>query len=84
MNHPLVRLSLNLLRAEVWSTNPSKYLKRLTAKIVSSDVASDIIIVLYSRLLILGSNNQKIQEEILLSGGYLREGKIEKFLSMKS
>ena len=78
MNHPLVRLSLNLLRAEVWSTNPSKYLKRLTAKIVSSDITSDIIIVLYSRLLILGSNNQKIQEEILLSGGYLREGKLEK------
>ena len=73
LNHPLVQLSANLLKSEIWKSHGDKMLHRVTFRRASNSLG-DLAILLHSRLIVIGGNNQSIQEEILLSGGYYSDG----------
>jgi superfamily II DNA/RNA helicase/nucleoid DNA-binding protein len=74
LNHRLVAMSLRLLRAEVWS-NSDRKLYRVTARMVPSYQMDSPAVIAHARLIILGGDNQRLHEEVIAAGGYLREGR---------
>lgn len=79
LNHRLVRMCLRLLRAEVWSTEGRKNLHRVTARIVSTKAGVETpAVVAYGRLVILGSDQQRLHEEVITAGGILKEGRFSR------
>jgi ERCC4-related helicase len=75
LNHRLVAMSLRLLRAEIWAGNDRK-LYRVTARTVPSYSMDSPAVIAHARLLILGGDNQRLHEELIAAGGYLREGRL--------
>ena len=75
LNHPLVRLSTNLLRAEIWSPVGEKKLNRIGGRRVRTGEAAHVSVLLYARLLILGSDQERLQEELIVAGGELVQGR---------
>jgi hypothetical protein len=82
LNHRLVQMSLRLLRAEVWSPTGQQKLSRVTAQSVPSHVLTTPAVVGYARLLMLGSDHQRLHEEIITAGGVVREGRFVRFKSL--
>jgi superfamily II DNA/RNA helicase len=71
LGHPLVDMSARLLRAAVWSRHTG--LHRVTA-VVSDDPALESTLAgAYSRFVLVGKDGIRLHEEILYSGGWLRE-----------
>jgi superfamily II DNA or RNA helicase len=83
LNHRLVQMALRLLRAEVWSPTSQQKLYRVTARVVPGHGLETPAIVGYARLLMLGSDHQRLHEEIITAGGVLREGRLVRFKSLK-
>src|SRR5260221_628005 len=75
LNHRLVTISLRLLRAEVWTSGDQRKLYRVTARTVPSHILDTPVVVAHARLLMLGGDNQRLHEEVIAAGGYLREGR---------
>ncbi len=75
LNHRLVTMSLRLLRAEVWSPDSQRKLYRVTARIVPNTALDTPAVIAHARLLLLGGDSQRLHEEIITTGGYLREGR---------
>jgi ERCC4-related helicase len=75
LNHRLVTMSLRLLRAEVWTSGEQSKLYRVTARTVPNYVLDTPAVVAHARLLVLGSDSQRLHEEVITAGGYLREGR---------
>jgi SNF2 family DNA or RNA helicase len=75
LNHRLVTMSLRLLRAEVWTSGDQRKLYRVTARTVPSHILDTPVVVAHARLLMLGGDNQRLHEEVIAAGGYLREGR---------
>ncbi|HTK10415.1 MAG TPA: DISARM system SNF2-like helicase DrmD [Ktedonobacteraceae bacterium] len=75
MNHRLVAMSLRLLRAEIWSASDQGKLYRVTARTVAHYTLDTPAVIAHARLLILGGDNQRLHEELVVAGGYLREGR---------
>jgi len=73
LNHPLVQMSLRLLRAEVWARDDVKKLHRVTVRSVPDDLLSEPAVVVFSRLVVTGGNRHRLHEELTEAGGYLRE-----------
>jgi superfamily II DNA or RNA helicase len=78
LNHRLVQMCLRLLRAEVWSRGQNKQLHRVTVKRIPSSVSPDPIVVAYGRLVILGGDQRRLNEEVIVAGGVLREGRFKR------
>lgn len=78
LNHRLVQMCLRLLRAEVWSKEGRKFLHRVTARLVPNSVLETPAVIAYGRLVILGSDQQRLHEEVITAGGLLKEGKFSK------
>jgi len=79
LNHRLVQMCLRLLRAEVWSTEGRKQLHRVAARVVSSKAGLETpAVVAYGRLVILGSDQQRLHEEVIMAGGVLKEGRFSR------
>jgi ERCC4-related helicase len=76
LNHRLVTMSLRLLRAEIWSPDAQRKLHRVTARTVSSLELDRPAVIAHARLLILGGDSQRLHEELIVAGGYLREGRL--------
>lgn len=76
LNHRLVQMSLRLLRAEVWSPASKKGLHRLTARVVRENALSDPVVIAFARLVVIGGDQNRLHEEIISAGGYLKEGKL--------
>lgn len=72
LNHPLVAMSLRLLRAEIWASGDQRHLNRVTARVVASNRLETPVIIAHARLLVLGSDNQRLHEELIAAGGALR------------
>lgn len=72
LNHPLVQMSLRLLRAEVWSGESTKRLQRATARLVSNNVLDTPAVIAYARLVIVGGDSHRLHEEIITAGGEIR------------
>jgi len=75
LNHRLVTMSLRLLRAEVWTSGDQRKLYRVTARTVPNHILDTPVVIAHARLLMLGGDNQRLHEEVIAAGGYLREGR---------
>ncbi len=75
LNHPLVAMSLRLLRAEIWTSDEQRKLYRVTARTVPDYMLDTPAVIAHARLLILGGDQQRLHEELIAAGGYLREGR---------
>jgi superfamily II DNA or RNA helicase len=75
LGHRLVQQCLRLLRAEVWAVGPDSRLARVTARVVAEHALDVPAAVAHGRLVITGSDGQRLHEEVLAAGGVLREGR---------
>jgi superfamily II DNA or RNA helicase len=75
LNHRLVQMCLRLLRAEIWSQGTSKKLNRFTTRMVPDTVLRTPAAIIHARLLVLGGDNHRVHEEIIVAGGQLKEGR---------
>lgn len=73
LNHPLVQMSLRLLRAEVWARDDVKKLNRVAVRILPDAKLDAPAVAVVSRLVITGGNHHRLHEELTEAGGYLRE-----------
>ncbi|MBX3245866.1 MAG: DISARM system SNF2-like helicase DrmD [Myxococcales bacterium] len=73
LNHPLVQMSLRVLRAEVWARDDVKKLSRVTARMLPDARLDGPAVVVVSRLVITGGNHHRLHEELTEAGGYLRD-----------
>ena len=70
LNHSLVRMSLRLLREEVWKTGSSSRLHRVAVRSVPG--LKEPMVYVFSRLLIVGGDHLRLHEELTFSGGELK------------
>jgi superfamily II DNA or RNA helicase len=75
LNHRLVQMCLRLLRGEVWSQGTHRKLYRVAARMVPSHVLREPAVIAHGRLVVLGGDNQRLHEEVIMAGGTLREGR---------
>lgn len=75
LNHRLVQMCLQLLRAEVWAVAGARKLHRITARVLPNAMAEVPVAVAHGRLVILGGDNKRLHEELIFAGGELREGR---------
>ena len=75
--HPLVQMSLRLLRAEVWARDDVKKLHRVTVRTLPDERLEGPAIAVVSRLVITGGNHHRLHEELTEAGGYLRDGSLQ-------
>ena len=73
LNHPLVQMSLRLLRAEVWARDDVKKLNRVTVRTLPDARLDGPVVAVVSRLVITGGNHHRLHEELTEAGGYLRD-----------
>ena len=78
LNHRLVQMCLRLLRAEIWSQGSHKMLYRVTARIISDENYREPVVVAHGRIVVLGGDNQRIHEEVIVAGGRLKEGRFSR------
>ncbi len=73
LGHPLVAMSIRLLRAAVWSAETG--LHRVTA-IVSDgpDLTEGPLVAAFARFVLVGADGVRLHEEVLHAGGWVREG----------
>jgi len=74
LNHRLVQMSLRLLRAEVWAPGGQRELKRVTARLVPNHELDTPAVIAHARLVVTGGDGRRLHEEIITSGGFIREG----------
>src|SRR5690606_2241478 len=73
LNHPLVQMSLRLLRAEVWARDDVKKLNRVTVRTLPDGRLDGPAVAVVSRLVITGGDHHRLHEELTEAGGYLRD-----------
>lgn len=78
LNHPLVALSLRLLRAEVWMEGPSAKLARVSTCLVNDTDLSDPVVLAHGRIVVLGADQHRVHEEVIVAGGRLVEGRFQR------
>ena len=74
LNHRLVQMCLQLMRAEVWAQNDVKKLHRIDVRTLPQSVLTDPALAVVSRLVITGGTHHRLHEELTVSGGYFRDG----------
>lgn len=72
LNHPLVAQSLRFLRETVWSPDASRHLNRIAVCRIPDAVLEDIGVIVYSRLVVTGSDGSRLHEEVTIAGGLLK------------
>jgi superfamily II DNA or RNA helicase len=78
LNHRLVQMCLRLLRAEIWSQGVTKKLNRFTTRMAPDTALQTPAVLIHGRMLVLGGDNQRIHEEIIMAGGQIREGRFSR------
>ena len=73
LNHRLVQMCLQLLRAEVWAKNDVKKLHRVDVRTVPDSILESPALAVVSRLVITGGAHHRLHEELAVSGGYLKD-----------
>lgn len=73
LNHPLLQMSLRLLRAEVWSAGANTRLNRVTAREAPNHAlpGNAPAVIAHARLVVIGGDYQRLHEEIITAGGIL-------------
>ncbi|HEX5751047.1 MAG TPA: DISARM system SNF2-like helicase DrmD [Archangium sp.] len=78
LNHPLVQMSLRLLRAEVWARDDVKKLNRVMVRTLPDAKLDGPAVAVVSRLVITGGNHHRLHEELTEAGGYLRDASFKR------
>jgi hypothetical protein len=78
LNHRLAQMSLRLLRAEVWNIGQRKGLRRITARIVPDHLLPTPAIIAHARLVVIGGDSQRLHEEVITAGGFIKEGEFSR------
>jgi len=78
LNHRLVQMCLRLLRAEIWSLAGTRKLNRFTTRLVPDNALQSPAVIIHGRLLVLGGDNRRLHEELIMAGGLLREGRFSR------
>jgi len=76
LNHRLVQMCLRLLRAEVWSMGSGKRINRVCSCLVPDDALQAPAVIAHGRIVVLGGDNQRIHEEVIMAGGTFKEGRL--------
>jgi hypothetical protein len=76
LNHRLVQMCMRLLRAEIWSQGLAKKLHRFTTRIVEDIALQSPAVIIHGRLLVIGGDNQRVHEELIVAGCHIREGRL--------
>ena len=71
LNHPIVQMSLRLLRAQVWAQTDMKVMNRVCVARVPDASLKEPAVVVLSRLVLTGGSHHRLHEELTESGGYL-------------
>jgi len=69
-----VQMCMGLLRAEVWAPEGKRNLSRVSARVVPD--LQHPVVVAHARLLVLGGDNARLHEELLVAGGKLQQGRL--------
>ena len=69
---------MRLLRAEVWSPAGKKKLSRVAAAVVPDDVLDSPAVFAFGRLVVIGGDSHRLHEEVIVSGGVIREGRFSR------
>jgi len=72
LGHRLVQMCVGLLRAEVWAPEGVRKLSRVSARVVTA--LEHPLLVAHARLVVLGGDNARLHEEVLVAGGALHQG----------
>lgn len=75
LNHRLVQMCMRLLRAEIWSQGLAKKLHRFTTRLVDDNALQTPAVIIHGRLLVIGGDNRRVHEELIIAGGHIREGR---------
>jgi superfamily II DNA or RNA helicase len=75
LNHRLVQMCLRLLRAEIWSHGGSRKLNRVAVRIVPDSALESPAVIAHGRLVVLGGDNHRLHEEVIIAGGFIKEGR---------
>ena len=78
LNHRLVRMCLRLLRAQLWASAQDCRLHRVACHIVPSSFLADPVVVALGRIIVVGSTNQRVFEEMIMAGGRIRKGRFSR------
>ena len=79
LNHRLVQMCLRLLRAEIWSLGTqAKHLSRVSTCIVDDSALTHPVVIAHGRIIVLGGDNHRLHEEIIIAGGALIEGRFSR------
>jgi hypothetical protein len=71
-------MCLRLLRAEIWSQAGARKLNRFTTRLVPDLALQNPAVIIHGRLLVLGGDNRRLHEELIIAGGQLREGRFSR------
>ena len=74
LHHRLVQMSLRLLRAEVWAHDDRKKLERVAVRSVPRAISEEPVVIVWSRLVIMGGGHHRLHEELTMAGGELKIG----------
>jgi hypothetical protein len=72
LNHRLVQMCLRLLREEIWKLDDVKHLHRVTVRSIPDGELNSPVVLVWSRLVIIGGDHHRLHEELTLSGGELK------------
>jgi len=75
LNHRLAQMCLRLLRAELWAASEYRKLHRVSSMTISAALSTDPVLMVFGRLVVLGGDTQRLHEEIIFSGGTIKEGR---------
>lgn len=78
LEHRLVQMCLQHLRAEIWAPDASKRLHRVTAGIVPDSDLDTPAVLAHARLVVIGQDRHKLHEEIVRAGGVIRQGRFSR------
>ena len=79
LNHPLVQMCLQLLRAEIWAPPDRQRLHRAVVRQVPAVALREPAVVAHARLVVLGQDSTRLHEELITAGGWLRGNGFKRF-----
>jgi superfamily II DNA or RNA helicase len=82
VGHRLVQMAVRLLRAEVWSLDPTSGLSRVTARVVPDAALDELSTVVHARLVLVGADGHRLHEEVFAAGGRIRGGRFARFRTL--
>jgi len=80
LNHRLVQMCLRLLRAEVWALSGRRAIHRVSAQLLPAGTPwQNPLVLAHGRIVVLGGDNHRLHEEVIMAGGEIRAGRFARF-----